>query len=178
MEFCSFVNSPAIRKKYQISSHHDTILLFNENISSPIASLSMPEIPTTTLHHVISANQYLALPRLSSQVSNYRIRKFECVLQVSMCFKGIFESLCPVERKKPMRKRLCVVLVTKRSTDFDAHRESFRQYAQLSQYKNQEQRVRLTYIYHDRQSEFVNSLIPSEHDEVCGSPENGKAFKL
>lgn len=47
----------------------DTVLLFNENTTRPIASVSMKDIPSTTLNHIISSNQYLALPRLSSQVN-------------------------------------------------------------------------------------------------------------
>lgn len=46
----------------------DTVLLFNENTTRPIASVTMKDIPSTTLQHIISSNQYLALPRLSSQV--------------------------------------------------------------------------------------------------------------
>lgn len=46
----------------------DTVLLFNENISHPLARVSMKDIPTNTLNRIIMSNQYLALPRLSSQV--------------------------------------------------------------------------------------------------------------
>lgn len=68
MFFCSFVESKEIRKKYQVSDDMDTVLLFNENSSRPVASVSMKDIPTSTLHNIIMSNQYLALPRLSSQV--------------------------------------------------------------------------------------------------------------
>ncbi|KAF2899439.1 hypothetical protein ILUMI_06735 [Ignelater luminosus] len=136
-----FVNSTAIRKDYQVPLDMDTVLLFNENTSRPVASISMKEIPTQTLHHIISSNQYLALPRLSSQ--------------------SVLESLCPCEWNKP-RKRLCVVLVTTASSDHDPHRQSFRRYAQTAPYNSE--RVRFAYIYHDKQSEFVNSLIPDGED--------------
>lgn len=63
-----FVDSENVREKYQIPRDMDTVLLFNENTSTPMASLSMKDIPTYTLHHIVSSNQYLALPRLSSQV--------------------------------------------------------------------------------------------------------------
>ncbi|XP_025835786.1 dnaJ homolog subfamily C member 16-like [Agrilus planipennis] len=116
----------------------DTVLLFNENTSRPVATISMKEIPTQSLHHIISSNQYLALPRLSSQ--------------------SILDSLCPCEWNKP-RKRLCVVLVTEDSQCHDPHRQSFRLYAQSAPYNPE--RVRFAYIYHSKQSDFVNSLIPS-----------------
>jgi DnaJ family protein C protein 16 len=132
-----FVDSEEIRQKYQVPQDMDTVLLFNENISSPMASLSMKDIPTSTLHHIVSSNQYLALPRLSSQ--------------------EVLEALCPCEWNKP-RKRLCVVLVTKTSSNHDLHRQSFRIYAQNSPYSVE--KVRFAYIYHDKQTEFVNSLIP------------------
>ncbi|XP_969135.2 dnaJ homolog subfamily C member 16 isoform X1 [Tribolium castaneum] len=137
----SFVDSLEIRRKYQVPQDMDTVLLFNENTSSPMASLSMKDIPTSTLHHVVSLNQYLALPRLSSQ--------------------EVLEALCPCEWNKP-RKRLCVVLVTKASTSHDPHRQSFRIYAQNSPYNVE--KVRFAYIYHDKQTEFVNSLIPEGED--------------
>lgn len=66
--FDSFVDSPEIRQKYSVSDDMDTVLLFNENSSRPVASISMKDIPTLTLHNIIASNQYLALPRLSSQV--------------------------------------------------------------------------------------------------------------
>lgn len=45
----------------------DTVLLFNEDPIRPVASISMSDIPTQLLNNVIAQNQYLALPRLSSQ---------------------------------------------------------------------------------------------------------------
>lgn len=117
----------------------DSVLLFNENSSRPIASVSMKDIPTSTLHNIIASNQYLALPRLSSQ--------------------DMLEALCPCEWNKP-RKRLCVVLVTEDSTYHDPQRKSFRSYAQNAPYS--QERVRFAYIYHNKQTEFVNSLVPGK----------------
>ncbi|KAF5291126.1 hypothetical protein FQA39_LY14368 [Lamprigera yunnana] len=131
-----FVNTTDLHNDFQVPLDMDTVLLFNENTSRPIASVTMKEIPTQTLHNVISSNQYLALPRLSSQ--------------------SVLESLCPCEWNKP-RKHLCVVLVTTASNGHDLHRQSFRLYAQTSPYNSK--RVRFAYIYHDKQAEFVNALI-------------------
>lgn len=58
------------------------------------------------------------------------------------------------------KKKLCVVLVTKKSSSHDEHRQAFRSYAQNSPYSGE--RVRFAYIYHDKQSEFVNSLKPGK----------------
>ncbi|CAH1156022.1 unnamed protein product [Phaedon cochleariae] len=132
-----FVDSQEIRDRYQVPKDMDTVLLFNENTSYPMASISMKDIPTSTLQHVISSNQYLSLPRLSSQV--------------------VLESLCPSEWHKP-KKKLCVVLVTSASRGHDPHRHSFRLYAQQSPFNID--RVHFNYIYHDRQSQFLNSLVP------------------
>lgn len=69
--FCSFVDSEDVRKRFQIPNDMDAVLMFNENTTYPMASVTMKDIPTSTLNHIISSNQYLALPRLSSQVSIY-----------------------------------------------------------------------------------------------------------
>lgn len=134
----------------------DSVLLFNENTSHPVARISMKDIPTHTLNHIILSNQYLALPRLSSQV------KMACpfrkrLIKLFILIKEILESLCPCEWHK-LRKRLCVVLITEATSSHDPHRESFRNYAQNAPYSPE--KVRFAYIYHEKQTEFVNSLIP------------------
>ncbi|XP_023017800.2 dnaJ homolog subfamily C member 16 l(3)80Fg [Leptinotarsa decemlineata] len=132
-----FVESQEIRDRFQVPQDMDTVLLFNENTSYPMASVSMKEIPTSTLNHIISSNQYLALPRLSSQ--------------------AVLEALCPSEWNRP-RKKLCVVLVTSSSRSHDVYRQSFRSYAKQAPFNSE--KVRFSYIYQDAQSEFVNSLVP------------------
>lgn len=56
-----------IQERYKLHPSLDTVLLFNEDAIRPVASVSMSDIPTQTLNNVIASNQYLALPRLSSQ---------------------------------------------------------------------------------------------------------------
>lgn len=147
--FCfSFVqvkspDSTAILQQYKITGDIDTVLLFNENPSRPMASVSMQEIPSQTLHHVISSNQYLMLPRLSSQ--------------------QVLEELCPAEWNRP-RKRLCVILVTENTSEHDKPRQALRQFAEESHYSIE--RVRFVYLYHERQTEFVNSLITGKEHEI------------
>lgn len=56
-----------IQERYKVHPSLDTVLLFNEDMARPVASVSMSDIPTQLLNNVIATNQYLALPRLSSQ---------------------------------------------------------------------------------------------------------------
>lgn len=56
-----------VQELYKLHPSLDTVLLFNEDSIRPVASVSMSDIPTQTLNNVIQSNQYLALPRLSSQ---------------------------------------------------------------------------------------------------------------
>lgn len=102
-----------------------------------MASIAMKDIPISTLHNIILSNQYLALPRLSSQ--------------------GVLEELCPCGWNRP-RMKICVALVTDDSSEHDLHRQAFRQYAQKFPYANE--KVRFAYIYHKRQASFINALRP------------------
>ncbi|CAG9862646.1 unnamed protein product [Phyllotreta striolata] len=132
-----FVDSHELKVKYQVPHDMDTVLLFNENTSYPMASVSMKDIPTPTLHQVISANNYLILPRLSSQ--------------------EILESLCPEEWNK-LKKKLCVVLVLSSPSVYHPYRDSYKNFLQQSPYKAE--KARFVYIYYDKQKEFVDSLVP------------------
>lgn len=134
-----FAESQDLKNKYLLPHDMDTVLLFNENVSYPMASVSMKDIPTATLQHVISSKQYLALPRLSSQ--------------------EILESLCPEDFNKP-RKKLCVALVITSSSYYYPYRQSFMYLSQQPNYSNE--KVRFVYIYYDKQTEFVNSLVPED----------------
>lgn len=138
----SFVatNSPDVKRlaqRYKVHPSLDTVLLFNEDAARPVASVSMAEIPTTTLTNVIAANQYLALPRLSSQ--------------------DLLEGICPTEWNRP-RKRLCVILVTANTDRHDEARQAVRRMALESGFSAD--RVRFAYIFEEKQSEFVRALRP------------------
>lgn len=130
-----------IQERYKIHPSLDTILIFNEDSSRPAASVSMSDIPTNTLSNVIQSNQYLALPRLSSQ--------------------GMLEGVCPTEWNRP-RKRLCVILVTEKTETHDAARSALRKIALDSAYNPE--RVRFAYIYQDKQTEFVSALSKKEEE--------------
>lgn len=136
--------SQHIQERYKIHPSLDTLLIFNEEPSRPVASISMSDIPTATLNNIISSNKYLALPRLSSQ--------------------AMLEGVCPAEWNRP-RKRLCVVLVTENIPTHDEARQAMRRIALESTYSPE--RVRFAYIYQEKQAEFINALAEqSKLDET------------
>jgi DnaJ family protein C protein 16 len=67
----------------------------------------------------------------------------------------MFDALCPPEWAPP-RKRLCVVLVSENTPYHDEPRQALREFAQAAPYSAE--RVRFTYIFHERQTEFVSAL--------------------
>ncbi|KAL2744675.1 dnaJ subfamily C member 16 isoform X2 [Vespula maculifrons] len=137
------LETETITSKYKISGDLDTLLLFNENFEKPMASVSMKDIPTETMHNVIASNKFLVLPRLSNQ--------------------AVLDSVCPPEWLRP-RKRLCAVLISQQnSAVHDLARHKFRQAALESSYSTE--RVRYTYVFKDTQPEFVSALLAGE-----GSP--------
>lgn len=112
--------------------------MFNEDHHhSPVVSITMSDIPTDTLRDVISANQYLALPRLSDQ--------------------QILDALCPAEWNRAKRK-LCVVLITDDDKEQDGYREALRQVARRVS-GSYHGRVRFTYVFREKQRAFVDSLL-------------------
>ncbi|XP_076663980.1 dnaJ homolog subfamily C member 16 l(3)80Fg isoform X2 [Andrena cerasifolii] len=133
----------SIVAKYKISVDLDTLLLFNENFEKPMASVSMKDISSDTMHNIISNNKFLVLPRLSNQ--------------------AMLDSVCPPEWLRP-QKRLCAVLISQQNTPLhDLARHKFRQAALESSYSTE--RVRYTYVFKDTQPEFVSALSTGE-----GSP--------
>ncbi|XP_011637350.1 dnaJ homolog subfamily C member 16 [Pogonomyrmex barbatus] len=132
-----------ITSKYKISGELDTLLLFNENSEKPMASVSMKDISSETMHNIISNNKFLVLPRLSNQ--------------------AMLDSICPPEWLRP-QKRLCAVLISQQNSPLhDVARHKFRQAALESSYSTE--RVRYAYVFKDTQSEFVSALSAGE-----GSP--------
>ncbi|XP_071876722.1 dnaJ homolog subfamily C member 16 l(3)80Fg [Bombus fervidus] len=137
------LDTELIVMKYKISVDLDTLLLFNENSEKPMASVSMKDISSDTMHNVISNNKFLALPRLSNQ--------------------AMLDSVCPPEWLRP-QKRLCAVLISQQNSPLhDLARHKFRQAALESSYSTE--RVRYTYVFKDTQPEFVSALSTGE-----GSP--------
>ena len=57
-----------LRERFGVPGNLDSLLLFHEDNTRPVARLSMADLPYSTMKDVIDANKYLQLPRLSSQV--------------------------------------------------------------------------------------------------------------
>ena len=74
----------------------------------------MQDIPSDTMHNIIARNKFLILPRLSNQ--------------------AMLESVCPQVWQKP-QKRLCAILVSENSPDYEPVRNKFRQAALASPHK-------------------------------------------
>ncbi|XP_052856599.1 dnaJ homolog subfamily C member 16 [Drosophila gunungcola] len=135
-----FVNMNSTRSsniiaRLKVNTSLDTILLFNEDSRSYTASICMPDIPIRTLIDVVSTNQFLVLPRLSSQ--------------------AMLESVCPTEWNRP-RKRLCVILITDKNKKNDFARVAFRDIALNSRYSTT--RVRFAYMFKESQTDFVQAI--------------------
>ena len=67
----------------------------------------------------------------------------------------MLDSLCPPENSS-VRRRLCAILVTEDGEEDDEAREQLRQFSR--QVKFSRERVTFTYIFRDKQSEFLSAL--------------------
>ncbi|XP_001603228.1 dnaJ homolog subfamily C member 16 [Nasonia vitripennis] len=131
-----------ITSKYKVSEDLDTLLLFNENLEKPVASISMQDIPNEMMQNVIGSNKFLILPRLSNQ--------------------AMLDSICPKDWPRP-QKRLCAVLISQNSPEDDLARNKFREAALSAPYSSE--RVRYTYVFKETQPQFISALSAGE-----GSP--------
>lgn len=69
-------NTEKLIQRYKVpTTTVDTLLIFQENADVPVVSVSTKDITLNTLFEMVEANQFLQLPRLSSQ--------------------DIFDQLCP-----------------------------------------------------------------------------------
>jgi len=124
-----------ILARFGIDTAKDTLLLFQEDSAKPAASLSMADLPTNTILEVIEKHQFLQLPRLSSQ--------------------RVFDSLCPLDSSRS-RKRLCVILFTRDSVEHEEYRQAMRDFVMENSFSRD--RVRFTYIFLERQQQFLNAV--------------------
>ncbi|MPC13941.1 DnaJ subfamily C member 16 [Portunus trituberculatus] len=136
-------DTDTIRARYSVSNKVDTLLVFHEDMHTPVASVAMTDLPYPTMRDIIEGNKFLVLPRLSSQ--------------------SVFDALCPVESVRS-RRRLCVVLVTQDDPSHDPSRAALREYA-ISDQARERDRVRYTYLFREKQVEFMNALTAAS-----GSP--------
>ncbi|KAI1309437.1 DnaJ -like protein subfamily C member 16 [Halotydeus destructor] len=125
--------------RYGIDIKMDSLLIFNEYISRPIATLSALELKSQLMNDVLEANKFLTLPRLSSQMT--------------------FDQLCPAENVRARRK-LCVVLITNNIPEHEVQREAMRQFINSNVFAKD--RFRFMYLYDEKQGDFVKALAISE----------------
>ncbi|GAB6019855.1 hypothetical protein CHUAL_001394 [Chamberlinius hualienensis] len=133
--------------RYRVSPNDESLLLFNEELDNPIASItsSGSDIPVESMRSLISANRYLLLPRISSQ--------------------DMFDQLCPPQTSHK-KKWLCVVLLSHNIPAHEPYREALRQY--LREYPPEAERVRYAYMFADRQTEFAKSLKSDDYQADIG----------
>jgi len=128
-------SNTVLRNRFGVPNNLDSLLLFHEDNDRPVVRLSMADLPYSTMTDVIDANKYLQLPRLSSQ--------------------SMLDYLCPPEMSTS-RRRLCVILVTEDREEDDEAREQLRQFTR--QFKYNPERIKFSYIYRNKQTEFLSSL--------------------
>ena len=130
-----------IIERFKVNVRKDTLLVFQEDSNTPVASLAMDDIPTNTILDVMEKHQYLQLPRLSNQ--------------------KVFDNLCPPESTR-VSKRLCVVLFTSEAEGMEGYRQAMRDF--IHSHKFSKERVRFTYMLVERQKQFVSALTASNED--------------
>lgn len=150
--------------RYGIDTKMDSLLIFNEYASRPIATLSSHELKTQLMNDVLESNKFLMLPRLSSQVNCIgRYACWACNLIV-ITLQAAFDQLCPPESMRSRRK-LCVVLITNNIPSHESEREAMRHF--ITEHAFAKDRFRFMYLYQEKQQDFVNALTVSS-----GSPDS------
>lgn len=61
-------DTDSIRTRFSVSNKVDTLLMFHEDMHTPVAFVALPDLPYATMKDIIDGNKFLVLPRLSSQV--------------------------------------------------------------------------------------------------------------
>merc|ERR1719495_1032302 len=103
----------------------------------------MNDLPHCTILEIIDKHKFLQLPRLSSQ--------------------RVFDALCPIESSRT-RKRLCVILFTRDSEEHEEYRQAMRDFVAGTKFSPE--RVRFTYIYLEKQQQFINAVAQDESPEL------------
>lgn len=134
----SLPTTKSIQRRFNVNPNMESLLIFNENSTAPIATLSMRELVPQTMVDVLEANKFLLLPRLSSQ--------------------QMFDTLCPPDTGRPL-KRLCVVLITQNTKAHDLHRASLRDFIREGDFSKE--KIRFNLKGHAAQLEPLERFPPS-----------------
>ncbi|XP_038076842.1 dnaJ homolog subfamily C member 16-like isoform X2 [Patiria miniata] len=121
--------------KFDVSAHEPTLLIFKEDDEEYVDKIQSSKIDTSLLEDAVTRNQYLFVPRLTSQ--------------------QVYEDLCP-ESPGTYRRRFCVILITKNPSVHKEHRDFFRLVAKTTDSFPGE--ARLVHLYQETQQEFVRAL--------------------
>ena len=87
----------------------------------------------------------------------------------------MLDYLCPPEMSTS-RRRLCVILVTEDREEDDEAREQLRQFTR--QFKYNPERIKFSYIYRNKQTEFLSSLSNGIRNIKHNNYLNGFIFML
>ncbi|KJH44415.1 DnaJ domain protein [Dictyocaulus viviparus] len=125
----------------------ENVLIFNDLPGvGPVARLSISNVNQLTmeaLNSLIENNKWISLPRISSSEH--------------------MDELCPVSSRNP--RRLCVILTLMESYDDATFLNSFRMFARQYKDKYADEKVVLTYIYVNRQSEWMKPFLEKKDGE-------------
>ncbi|KPM08621.1 dnaJ domain containing protein 2 [Sarcoptes scabiei] len=135
--------SQELLKRYRIDTKMNSLIVFNEEIANPIASLHVNELKTQIMKDLIDSNKYLLLPRITSQ--------------------NLFDHLCPVANS-PSRAKLCVMMILNERDYNEAEFEEMRNFMKANDFSKD--RFGFMYIFKERQVEFVKALIGGANSKI------------
>ncbi|UXI19083.1 insulin gene enhancer protein isl-1-like [Sarcoptes scabiei] len=135
--------SQELLKRYRIDTKMNSLIVFNEEIANPIASLHVNELKTQIMKDLIDSNKYLLLPRITSQ--------------------NLFDHLCPVANS-PSRAKLCIMMILNERDYNEAEFEEMRNFMKANDFSKD--RFGFMYIFKERQVEFVKALIGGANSKI------------
>lgn len=134
---------------YALDRKMDSLIIFNEIVDHPVATLSSRDLKNTIMNDLIESNKFLLLPRLSSPL--------------------LFDQLCPSEYIVSRRK-LCIILVTNNIPGHNLPREMLRKFIIDNKATLTREKFRFMYIYHEKQSHFIEQLTTDSFGSPSSSP--------
>ncbi|GAB1601951.1 dnaJ homolog subfamily C member 16-like [Argonauta hians] len=134
-----------ILSQFNVNKAKESLLMIGEDSNTSVAIITTNTLSLDNINQVMNANQYLTLPRLSSQI--------------------FFDELCPIEIR-PKRRKLCVILVSKKTEEHNTHRAQFRNYVERA--PTFENKVKFMYLYEETQHRFVSALMKG--NETVSNP--------
>lgn len=136
-------NVLGILNRFNVNKAKESLLMVGEDSNTSVAIVTMNTLTSDSINEVMDANQYLTLPRLSSQI--------------------FFDELCPIEIR-PKRRKLCVILVSKKTDEHNTYRSQFRNYVQRA--PTYENKVKFMYLYEETQRLFVSALMNGNQTQL------------